>query len=118
MLDDQNFEFVAGNDGSIEVDCTDEDGAAYDLSSVDEIEWFLKTSEDVPGYLVKHTMTEGKITVVGSPALGIIKVTIDSTDTSSLHTPQTYFHGIRLTEASNGLTDVARGEITILSKLD
>lgn len=109
----QDFTLYLGNNAAPQFAVVDGNGAAIDLSSVEEITWVAQRTPSDPASITK-TKTSGAITFVSPPGTGAdgkFQIAIAPSDVAALS--GSYFHYATITDSSGNVTTVGLGRLTI-----
>lgn len=112
VITDQDFAMVAGDDQYIEIHVVDEDGVVVNITNND-IDWWLKESNDSTAALVHKTTTGGGGINISDGPGGIFQVHLEPADTDTL-APDKYFHGARIVDTALETSTVTVGHIDLL----
>lgn len=109
-----DIDMIGGQKNVYDLTLTDENAAAVDLTTASAFTYEVRESEFSTDTLVSKSLGSG--IAIQSPATnGIVRLTIDDTDTATIPTG-TYYHEAFVTLAT-GKFRVLRGEVNFEGKL-
>jgi hypothetical protein len=109
-----DFEMHKGDTQYITVNVTHEDGTDKSLVAVTSIKWQMaKRSKGTP--ILSKAIGSG-VQIVGAPADGVVKVSIDPEDTEDLK-PMDYYHELEVVDSDGDVQTVLIGALTLLPAL-
>lgn len=107
----QNMELAEGDDKTIVVTVSEEDGTSKDLTDA-SVEYELSRYRGGSATISEDTSTGVSIT---NATGGEVEVSLDSSDTSSLNDDRVYYHKLVVTDSNGVISTVLTGEVYILS---
>ena len=110
----QDFEIVSGNDRSVNITVTDDDGNAVDLTGA-TITWKAATSPEASSALITKTNDSTNGISVSTPSNGVLTINLDPADTQSLD--GVYYHETLVTDSSGNKSTVAIGHMKVRPNL-
>lgn len=105
-----NFSMFAGDDKTLQVTVTDEDGDPVNLTAA-SIKWQCARSLGKASAISKTATSGGGITITGA-ATGDFEVTLDDTDTEDL--AGTYQHEAEVTFSDGTISTVLSGTMKVI----